>query len=473
MRTKMIVTVGPATMGPDMLEQLVHEGVRIFRLNFSHGSARSFAPVVREIRRIETEHRVPLTVIQDLAGPKNRIGELQGQTIELTKGDEFVLGPAERVASFGNAIPFEEASLIGSLHRGDVVVLGDGTVQLEVRENRDGVVHLQACNNGMISSRKGIAFPGKRTSQPALTDKDRQDLAEAVDQGLRVDGVALSFVQDPEDVDALRDELGRLGLRIPILSKLERQAALEQLDRIIERSDAILLARGDLGIECPLEMLPELQKRIIRACNRMATPVIVATQMLLSMVTSPVPTRAETTDVANAVLDGADCLMLSEETAIGSYPVETVNYMRRIAQNAEDLFFEQGATPLPPHDSGDPVRFLAYGACLVAEKSAARGLVAHTVSGATALLLAGCRPRQPLYAISPAPAVVRMLNLAWGVTPSSVDEAIEDHLRRGEQFVETSALFETGDRAVITAGHTRPGQSRTLTNVIKLYDRRS
>jgi pyruvate kinase len=471
MRTKMIVTLGPATMGPDMLEQLVAEGVRIFRLNFSHGSARSFVPVVREIRRIEAEQEIPLTVIQDLAGPKYRIGELVDRTMELAKGDELVLGPLERVSGLPGAIPFEETALIRSLDQGDMVALGDGSVQLEVIERHDVLVRLRTRNSGMITSRKGIAFPGKRTAQSALTEKDRKDLAEAAEQGLDVDGVALSFVQDPEDVDTLREELDRLRLPVPILSKLERQSALEQLDRIIERSDVILLARGDLGIECPLEMLPELQKRIIRACNRMAKPVIVATQMLLSMVRSPMPTRAETTDVANAVLDGADCLMLSEETAIGSFPIESVRYMRRIAQNAEDLFFEQGVSPLPPADSDDPIRFLAYGACLVAEKSGARGLVAHTVSGATAMLLAGCRPRQPLHAISPVQGVVRSLNLAWGVTPHGVDEEVDDHLFRAERFVETSPLFAAGDRAVITAGHTRPGQGRTPTNLIKLYNR--
>jgi pyruvate kinase len=471
MRTKMIVTVGPATMGAEMLEQLVEEGVRIFRLNFSHGSARSFRPVVSRIRRIESERGVPLTVLQDLAGPKHRIGELREQTMELSKGDELVLGPAERVSGLPGAIPFEEVELVRTLRQGDVVVLSDGSVQLGVVELKEDIAHLEALNNGMITSRKGIAFPGKRTSQPALTDKDRRDLAEAVDEGLAIDAVAISFVQHPEDVDSLRRELDRLGRRVPILSKLERQSALEQLDLIIERSDAILLARGDLGIDCPLEMLPELQKRIIRSCNRKATPVIVATQMLLSMVTNPVPTRAETTDVANAVLDGADCLMLSEETAIGSYPIESVGYMRRIANNAEDLFFEQETTPLQPYDSGDPIRFLAYGACLVAEKSSARGLVAHTVSGATALLLAGCRPKQPIHAISPLPEVVRSLNLAWGVTPHGVEEEIDDHLHRAERFIETSPIFSAGDKAVITAGHTRPGEDRTLTNVIKLYER--
>jgi pyruvate kinase len=194
--------------------------------------------------------------------------------------------------------------------------------------------------------------------------------------------------------------------------------------------------------------------------------------MLLSMVASPVPTRAETTDVANAVLDGADCLMLSEETAIGRYPLETVGYMRRIAANAEEFLFEQRAAPHPPPDSDDPVRFLAYGACLVADKSGARGLVAHTVTGTTALLLSSCRPRQPLHAISPNPEIVRALNLAWGVTPHSVSEEQEDHLRRAEDFVESSPLFEAGDRAVITAGHTRPGQPRAMTNTLKLFERR-
>jgi pyruvate kinase len=471
MRTKMLATVGPATSSPDMLAGLARAGVRSFRLNFSHGSAESFVPVVAEIRKIEAEMQVPLTVVQDLSGPKHRIGNLRGGSMEVARGDEVLLGPAELVTPNTRAIPFEEESILARVRPGDLAVLGDGTIRLEVVENAGRYSLLKSLDDGMLTSRKGIAFPGMRIDQPALTDKDRRDLSEAASMGLGVDAVALSFVQGPDDVDSLRRELDSLGLRLPIVTKLERKAAVERLDEVILKSDAIMLARGDLGIDCPLEELPELQKRIIRACNRLAKPVIVATQMLLSMVASPVPTRAETTDVANAVLDGADCLMLSEETAIGSYPLETVGYMRRIATNAEVLLFEQRTSPLPPHDSDDPVRFLAYGACLVADKSGARGLVAHTVTGTTALLLASCRPRQPLHAVSPSPEVVRALNLAWGVTPHSVSEEQEDHLRRAEDFVESSPLFEAGDRAVITAGHTRPGQPRALTNTIKLFER--
>ncbi|MFP4316484.1 MAG: pyruvate kinase [Desulfovibrionales bacterium] len=471
MRTKTVVTVGPAIWGESVLEELVTLGVRIFRLNFSHGDAASFENIVRTLRRLERENNIPLTILQDLSGPKNRIGELGDKTLEIGKGDPFHLGVKGEEGGLVPHIPFEGRTILRDLQPGNLVVLSDGTIQFTVDEVlREDLVQMTALNSGLLTSRKGIAFPGKRYPHPALTDKDRTDIREGARLG--VDCVAMSFVQDPEDIRELKEELARVGSAVPVLPKLEQPSAVEQLDAILECSDGLLLARGDLGIECPLESLPELQKRIIQACNAAGKPVIVATQMLLSMVDSPIPTRAETTDVANAVLDGADCLMLSEETAVGKYPLETVGYMQRIARNAESYAFERfGGPKRPPEEDNNPPWFLAYSACIVAEKSAAGALVGHTNSGATGLLLSACRPRQRLFALTPGRDIARFLNLAWGLEPRLVTEDIPDHLTRAEHFVQSSKEFETVDKVVITAGHASDRDGRTPTNLVKLFTR--
>jgi len=466
MRTKIIATAGPASCSRDSLARLAEAGVSVFRLNFSHGDPEFFRQVVGRIRSVEAQLGRPLTVLQDLAGPKIRIGHLAGDSLQVLKGNELILGTNTLPGDSLPLIPFDHQDIIAGLVAGDRLVLADGGLQFQVcGRPADGQVLLKALGSGLITSRKGLAIPGKSLPLPALTDKDRKDLAQGLELG--VDAVALSFVQTADDIRAAKELMRNLGRVLPVVAKLERQNAVECLDDILAETDVVMVARGDLGVECPLSALPAMQKRIIRACNRAAKPVIVATQMLLSMVSSPVPTRAETTDVANAVLDGADCLMLSEETAMGNYPVECVAQMRQIALEAERFQQEDRQCCAPDMRSS---QFLAHAACLLAEKPGVCALAAHTASGFSARLLSACRPPRPIHALTTNPTVLHALNFSWGVLPHLInDDPNSSHLHRVQRFVDNRPEFVSGSDVVITAGEPTPGQPQPGTNLVKIY----
>ena len=466
MHTKIIATIGPACREKHMIASLVRQGVRIFRLNFSHGGAQDFADIIKVIREVEGQSKASLTILQDLSGPKIRTGDMKESPMTVNSGDEVNMGPSELQEQLPRYIPFDHVEILADLNTGDIVRVSDGGLKFEVLNRQDGVVRLVASDAGIITSRKGISFPGIRTSIAALTAKDEKDLVDGLKLG--IDAVALSFVQGPEDIAQAKDIIEEQGTWIPVVAKLEREVALKRLEEIIDIADAVMVARGDLGLECPLPSLPTLQKRIISSCNEAATPVIVATQMLLSMVNNPMPTRAETTDVANAVLDGADCLMLSEETAIGKYPLECVGYMAQIAEEAEKFFFEKESSPIRPVKSGGET-FLAFAACLMAQKVDARALVAHTDSGFTARLISSCRPVQKIFGLSPNSNMQKYMNFSWGVISIHIPEEPADHLQRTENFVEGYPGFCAGDELIITAGHPKPGQERSLTNLLKVY----
>ena len=320
MNTKIVATVGPASSARDKLDRLIQAGVRIFRLNFSHGGASQFTQIIKDLRDLEREHNTAVTIMQDLSGPKIRIGSLNGDTMDFVAGNMAFLGKPESEAAHNKnnqdqpdlpLIPFDHQEVMDSLDVNDRVVMADGALEFIVTAKLGpDLFEIKAQNDGIITSRKGLALPGKAIKLPALTEKDRQDLADGLAIG--VDAVALSYVQTPEDILEAKAIIRKHGRNVPVVAKLERQTAVDRLDAILAVTDAVMVARGDLGVECPLPELPAMQKRIIKACNQASKPVIVATQMLLSMVNNPSPTRAETTDVANAVLDGADCLMLSE-----------------------------------------------------------------------------------------------------------------------------------------------------------------
>ncbi len=468
MKTKILATVGPACSSPEMLSRLIEAGVRIFRLNFSHGGAEQFVKLIDDIRELERKHNIPITILQDLSGPKIRIGVLDAP-INFSAGDAALLGP-ERPASGKDMpfIPFDKHEILDGIEEGDVLVLADGSLQFTVLEAwPDKVFVLEARNSGIVTSRKGLALPGKAVRLPALTEKDKVDLKEGLRLG--VDAVALSYVQTPEDILEAKAIIKSEGRSVPVMAKLERQNAVDRLDDILKVVDLVMVARGDLGIECPLPKLPAMQKRIITACNKAAKPVIVATQMLLSMVNNPAPTRAETTDVANAVLDGADCVMLSEETAMGNYPVETVQFMRRIAEEAEALLHETRPLSAPPDVRAKASDFLSYSACLLAESDHAAALVAHSMSGAAARALSAYRPNQTIYGLTPDFNVLRYLNFSWGVEPRMAPESMPGHLERAEFFVDTCQDIKPGDSVVITAGQPRYGESPKGTNLVKIY----
>ena len=435
MRTKIVATIGPASNSKEKLRQLVEAGVSVFRLNFSHGSAADFVRIINDIREVEKELDKPITIMQDLSGPKIRLGVVQEKTIQVTKGMQLLLGLSDQRTDEMPFLPFDHPEILETLEPGDRMVLADGGLQFTVQQSRpDGLVLLEANNSGIVTSRKGLALPGKATKVRALTEKDKKDLSDGL--ALGVDAVAISYVQTADDVREAKQLIAASGRRVPVVVKLERQNAVDNLDEILKETDVIMVARGDLGVECPLPLLPALQKRIIRACNAISKPVIVATQMLLSMVNSPAPTRAETTDVANAVLDGADCVMLSEETAMG----------------------------IP--------EFLAYSACLLAEKAHAKAIVSHSLSGASARQVSSRRPPQDIYALTPDPVTIKALNFVWGVHPVFVADPASDpsHLSRAENFIHNCPDFLPNDCAVITAGQLK-GSTATPrgTNLVKIY----
>ena len=467
MKTKIIATLGPACNTAEKLSQLIDAGARIFRLNFSHSDASGFVQIIDTIRQLELKHGTTITILQDLSGPKIRIGNIDEGAINFEKGGKAYLGPNKPTSLDVPYIPFDKKEILEGIEEGDRLVLADGTLQFIVQAKAPGGFIIEAANSGIVTSRKGLALPGKSLRLPALTEKDKKDLVDGLRLG--VDAVALSFVQTPEDILEARAIIKSQGRNVPICAKLERQNAVDNLDAILAVTDIVMVARGDLGIECPLPRLPTMQKRIIAACNKASKPVIVATQMLLSMVNNPAPTRAETTDVANAVLDGADCVMLSEETAMGNYPVEAVAFMSRITGEAESLLLERRSlTSHEPSDDDIP-DFLSYSACMLAEKSGAQALVAHSVSGGAGRSLAAQRPRQPIFALTPDHTVLRHLNFSWGVTPCLVEETMPGHLERAEFFVDNNPRFNTGDQVVITAGQRRPGEPPKGTNLIKIY----
>lgn len=478
MRVKTVATLGPASMNPETMRAMVDHGVRIFRLNFSHANAATFAPTVRTIRQLEADAGVPLTIMGDLCGPKTRIGQVLGSPLEVPKGNTVLLGlpdmagqapkyfPAEEVTAFA---PLDMPELLQGLEEGMTVYLSDGMLQFRIVQTlvRDKLYAMQAINDGLLTSNKGIAFPGKHHAMPAMTPKDYQDLREGLE--LDIDAVALSFVQSHKDVVLLRDEMQRLGKKAAIVAKLERKNAVDDLEAILQVADVVMVARGDLGLECPMAELPVIQKRIIRAARHAQKASIVATQMLLSMVQNPIPTRAESTDVANAILDGADCVMLSEETAVGKHPVRVVSYIEEIARSAEEYYLERIQGPFAPKKEKNPAKYLAYCATLMAENADSKAIVCHSSSGATARNLSSRRPAHPIYALCSDELTMRTLNFMWGIKPRAVDTSLPRHMARVEKFVRECPDFAPGENAILTSGQPTPGQAHMHTNSLKIY----
>jgi len=439
-----------------MLRRLMDAGVDVFRLNFSHGDMDTHAGYVRDIRRIAGEAGVQVAILQDLQGPRIRTGRLvDGGPVMLENGAEVVLRPG----SFdGDAacIAVSYAGLPGDVSAGDVVLIADGLLELRVLESDANEARCRVIVGGELGERKGMNLPGTKLGLTAPTSRDIEHLRLGVELG--VDYVALSFVADPLDVQRLREEMRLIdpAADIPIISKIERPVAVEKLDGILRVSDAVMVARGDLGIELPAETVPIIQKQIIRAANVLGKPVITATQMLDSMVKAPRPTRAETTDVANAILDGTDAVMLSAETSIGAYPVETVLMMDRIAGQAEQLLREGGGGRPPLIErQGDHVQHaLARAACQVAEEIGAAAIVVFTNTGGTARKISQRRPHTALFALTPNEQTRRRLSLVWGVQAIMVDmfASTDMMIAEGLQLLGSMQLVAPGQTVVCIAG---------------------
>jgi len=422
----------------------------VARLNFSHGTHEEHARVIAALRFLGERGRRPVAILQDLAGLKIRVGGIEAGRVRLEPGSAFTL-TTRPVPGDAREASVSYPDLPRSVRPGDRLLLADGEIALEAVETTPTDVHCRVLAGGLLSAHKGISLPGRTVDGPSLTEKDREDLAFGVAHG--VDYAALSFVRCADDVRRVREFVSSLGAATPLIAKIEKHEALGCVDEILEASDGIMVARGDLGVETPLEHVPLLQKMLIDRANRAGKPVITATQMLLSMVERPRPTRAEVADVANAILDGTDALMLSEETASGLFPVEAAATMRRIAEDAESAFpFEQWMRRFEDRSLQSLPEAVAGAAVELAEHIGAGVIVAWTEWGMTARLVAKHRPRRPILALSTRPEAVRRLALVWGVEPLLV-----------EGGADTDAMLESAPGIAVARGLLRPGETAVIT----------
>ncbi len=466
-RTKIVATVGPASQSRDVLRRMILAGLDVVRLNFSHGDYQSHAAIIERVRELSHDLDAPIAILGDLRGPRIRVGEIEGDVIGLTPGQPLVLTP-EPVLGNTQRVAISFPGLAGDLKPGDRLLVDDGDVILRVEKlSPSGNIHCRVLEGGTLSSRRGINLPGIRVSLPSVTEKDEDDVAFAVEQ--KLDFLALSFVQSAADVRRLKELLARLNADIPVIAKIEKEGALNDIDAIIEEVYGVMIARGDLALEVSFQEVPVAQKRIIARCRAAAVPVITATQMLESMMTETHPTRAEATDVANAIFDGTDALMLSGETAIGQHPVESVATMATIAARAEAAWLDGEIAELPelaPAASIDST--IAYLGHVAARHLKAAAIVTYTQSGSTARRVCRHRPRAPILALTPQPTTRRRLALSWGVWPVLSAEIhnmvqISDYAVRQVRDCE---LAGPGDSIVITAG--APFGAPGNTNLLKV-----
>ena len=462
-RTKIVCTIGPATDSEEMIAKLVSAGMNVARVNFSHGTTDYHRTVIRRLKTVRKAFEHPVAILMDLQGPKIRVGSIKGGVVHLRPGQEYVLtseatmGDSKRASVSLKSMPLEVAS-------GHPILLADGNIEMRVERVAPPEIFCRVVVGGALSSHKGINLPASEVHVDSLTPKDRKDLEVGVESG--VDAIALSFVRTAADIEAMKSVLEEAGAHIPIVAKIEKEAAVTNIDRILSVADAVMVARGDLGVEIDLERVPLVQKEVIQKCNALGKPVITATQMLVRMVENPRPTRAEAADVANAVLDGTDAVMLSEETAIGNYPVESVLMMDRIVRAAESSLdhkkFEH------QKELGNIRDSICRSGFHTAKEIGARAIITPTWSGSTANLVARFRPSQPILATTPNETTLDFLSLSWGVVPLFIPPAttIDEVIRFSIEAARRAGLLEVGDVVVITGG--APLHAAGKTNFMKV-----
>jgi len=464
-KTKIVCTVGPASESPQVLEALIQGGMNVARLNFSHGTHEEHLKKIKTIRQIADRLRRPVTILQDLGGPKIRIGIMKEGGGELKRGKPFCLTNQVLIGNETQATVTYPA-LPSEVRPGDRILLADGTIELQVLESDGKNIRCQVISGGILTSHKGMNFPTRTPLASAFTEKDQRDLLFGIQQG--VDLVSLSYIQKAADIEGVKKILKKESADIPVIAKIERKEALENIDEIILASDGIMVARGDLGLETPIEKIPNVQKRLIRKANHSGKPVITATQMLRSMVDHTQPTRAEVTDVVNAIYDGTDAVMLSEETASGQFPVEAFQMMAKIAQSAEEEFPHPLFLRREIGEGMNLQQAITYTASLLAEEVGAKVIVTPTESGSTARWVSKLRPRQPILALTQHLSTVRELNLSWGVDPvlgpgwKDTDEMLE----RSKRIPKELGMASKGEKIVIIAGV--PISIPGTTNLIKV-----
>jgi pyruvate kinase len=464
-RTRIVCTIGPASRDEGTLRKMVHAGMDVARLNFSHGTHAEHAAVIRAIREGESEWGHPVTIIQDLQGPKIRLGNFVGGRAMLMTGEPFTL-TAEPVEGTSAGASLDHPELFAALKPGDQIWMDDGTIQLAVQSVGPGEARCRVSAGGVVSDHKGVALPGLPLPLSCLTAKDKQDLRFGIEHG--VDYVAVSFVRSASDIQEVRKFLLDQRASLPIIAKLERAEIVANLPGILALVDAVMVARGDLGVEVPIEEVPIIQRDVIRQARVAKVPVIVATQMLESMVTYLRPTRAEVSDVATAIFEGADALMLSAETASGQHPVAAVEVMSRVAARAEREFQRASVLPSRPEAYGFP-EAVAEAACRAAQVLHAKAIVAFTQSGFSARLISSERPDVPVVALTPFPEVQRRLGLYWGVSSRLIRkvETTDEMVHEVEATLLGDGTVRNGDVIVIISG--APMWVTGTTNLLKLH----
>ncbi len=462
-KTKIICTIGPASDSEKTLREMILNGMNVARLNFSHGSYEEHTERILRIRKVSGELKRPVAVLQDLQGPKIRIGHIPDPGMLLKSGQGVVL-TSNPVPAAADEIPVMHKKLPRDVKPRDRILLADGLLELMVDKIEDKRIYCTVVTGGLLTSNKGINLPTGSIKLSSTTKKDMEDLAFGLRQN--VDYVALSFVRTARDIFRIKEFIKKQKKQTPVIAKIEKHEALDHIDKIMAASDGIMVARGDLGVEIPLENVPGIQKMLVKKANALGKPVIIATQMLRSMVDSPRPTRAEATDVANAVLDGADAVMLSEETAVGNYPVKAVKYMRRIARRAErDFPYNAYFNLVPRTEISESV---SYAACVLADHLEAGAIIATTQSGFTAKQVSKFRPRTNILAVSPDPATVRALSLYWGCIPTLIDKkkTTDAMIATVKKTALETGIVLPGEHIVITAGH--PLWATGTTNMIQV-----
>lgn len=465
-RTKIVCTIGPATGSTSVMERLIRSGMNVARLNLSHGSSDVHTRYIQTIRRISRRLAVPIAILIDLPGPKYRTGRLTGGQTILRKNTEVVLTVRD-VEGNAKLVSVNPPNLTKDVKAGDTVLIDDGVIQLRVLAKSGDEIRCKVIVGGNLTERRGLVIPGMRISGPYVTDILRKYITFSIRE--KPDYLAISFVSSADDLLAVKALLEKQNVTIPLITKIERGQAVKNFDDILSVSDGIMVARGDLGVDIPLEKIPMIQKDIIQKCNRAGKPVITATQMLESMVKNARPTRAEVTDIANAIFDGTDAIMLSAETSIGKYPVQAVRTMTRVAREAEkklpyDHLIEQRSSWIERETD----ELISYSACHVAGRLGAAAIVAFTHSGSTARRVSKYRPEVPILAITSVEVVSGQLVLHWGVYPFYIDEAasVDELFSTGARLVRELGLAKPGDLAVITGG-VPVGQSGS-TNLLKV-----
>ncbi|ALJ69553.1 pyruvate kinase [Synechocystis sp. PCC 6803] len=464
-RTKIVATIGPASSSVEVIRQMVDAGMNVARLNFSHGSYEDHATMVRLLRSVEQEMDTPITLLQDLQGPKIRIGQLPGGEKQLREGEKVSLVPVEIGDRHPGAVGIDYPHLATEAKVGERILLDDGLLEMKVVSIQDPEVICEVVTGGILKSRKGVNLPGLVLTLPSMTTKDKQDLEFGLSQG--IDWVSLSFVRKGEDIHTLKQFLAERGHPdLPVIAKIEKPQAIDNLEEIVAVSNGIMVARGDLGVEVNPEKVPRLQKEIIRRCNVRAIPVITATQMLDSMIQNSRPTRAEASDVANAILDGTDAVMLSGESAVGQYPVKSVQMLRKIAEETEVGLHLVNNPPIENTET----HALSEALVVIDGILDLKYIVTFTTSGFTSLLASNQRPSVPVIAFTPSEKVYHSLNLVWGIIPFLINEefdTFEDLIQQAEVLLRDRKMVEKGDQLLIMAGI--PTKIPRGTNFLKIH----